>query len=107
MLSVGIWGATGYMGTPFSRALLNAHRRGLLHFVILYRPESNLERYPTAIEKRLIDLNNGDMTSIAEKVRDLQVVMWVSSLRYSIHTVLCLDSVFIVSSFLMKISLLE
>lgn len=84
MLSVGIWGAAGYMGSSFSRALLKAHRSGLVRFVILHRPESDLRRYPADIEKRLIDLDGGQMASIVEKVSDLQVVMCVSSSsRYS------------------------
>jgi hypothetical protein len=75
MLSVGIWGAAGYMGAPFSRALLKAHHGGLLRFVILHRPESNLGQYPADIEKRCIDLEDGEVAGAAEKVRDLQVVM--------------------------------
>ncbi|KAJ7044061.1 hypothetical protein C8F04DRAFT_1228913 [Mycena alexandri] len=81
MLSVGIWGAAGYMGAPFSRALLKAHRRGLLRFVILHRPESDLGRYPADIEKRRIDLDDGEVASATEEVRDLQVVISAVSWR--------------------------
>jgi short subunit dehydrogenase-like uncharacterized protein len=75
MLVVGIWGAAGYIGATFSRALIKAHRDGLLRFVILHRPESKLERYPTDIEKRCIDLTNEDISTITKKVNDLQIVM--------------------------------
>ena len=75
ILSVGIYGAAGYMGAPFSRGLLAAHRGGLLRFVILHRPESNLSRYPPDIEKRVLDLENGDREKAAEQMKDLQVVM--------------------------------
>ncbi|KAH8892718.1 NAD(P)-binding protein [Thozetella sp. PMI_491] len=81
MLSVAIWGATGYMGAPFSRALLKAHREGLLRFVILHRLEANLERYPEGVEKRLIDFDKDEVASIAEKVKDLQVVISAVSWR--------------------------
>ncbi|KAJ7784622.1 hypothetical protein B0H16DRAFT_1493202 [Mycena metata] len=79
MLSVGIWGAAGYMGAPFSRALLKAHRQGLLRFVILHRPESDLARYPADIEKRRINLDDAEVACAT--VRDLQVVISAVSFR--------------------------
>jgi hypothetical protein len=82
MLSVGIVGATGYMGAPFSRALLKASRKGLLRFVILHRPASDLTRYPNDVELRQIDLEQGDVASNAEKMKDLQVVMYVSAAHH-------------------------
>ncbi|KAJ7740104.1 hypothetical protein B0H16DRAFT_58701 [Mycena metata] len=78
MLSVAIWGAAGYMGAPFSRALLKAHRQGLLRFVILHRPESDLGRYPADIEKRCISLDDGEVSAA---VMDLQVVISAVSWR--------------------------
>ncbi|KAH8664521.1 hypothetical protein BX600DRAFT_550544 [Xylariales sp. PMI_506] len=75
MLTVGIFGATGYMGAPFSRALLKAHREGLLRFVILHRPRSEVRRYPSDIEKRCIDLSDDGVATISEKLKDLQVVI--------------------------------
>jgi hypothetical protein len=81
MLSVGIWGATGFMGAPFSRALLKAHRANQLRFIILHRPESNLARYPPDIEKRCLDLQKDATLTTAEKLQDLQVVVSCSSWR--------------------------
>ncbi|KAH8655761.1 hypothetical protein BX600DRAFT_515455 [Xylariales sp. PMI_506] len=83
MLSVGIFGATGYMGAPFSRALLKAHRAGLLRFVILHRPESDLARFPPDVEKRCLDLNVDEGASTAEKIGDLQVV--ISAISWQAH----------------------
>lgn len=100
MLSVGIYGATGYMGAPFSRALTKAHREGLLRFVILHRPKANVARYPADIEKRCIDAESGDVASVAEKVKDLQVVMYVHrSARYVVYSIkLCLLMRLIIST---------
>ena len=77
MLSVGIYGATGYMGAPFTRALLKAHRGSLLRLVILHRPGSDLTRYPQdkTVETRCIDLEAEETASLAKKLTDLQVVV--------------------------------
>jgi hypothetical protein len=75
MLRVGIYGGAGFMGAPFSRALIRAHRANQLHLSILHRPESDLSRYPADIEKRCMDLERDEIPSITEKLTDLQVVM--------------------------------
>ena len=75
MLSVGIIGATGFMGAPFARALLRAHRAGQLRFVVLHRPESDVRRFPADVDQRCIDLQNGDLATIRAALQDLQVVM--------------------------------
>jgi nucleoside-diphosphate-sugar epimerase len=79
MLTVGILGATGFMGAPFARALIKAHRAGQLRFVILHRPESNVNRFPPDIDQRCIDLQNGSLDATAAALKDLQVVMFVAS----------------------------
>lgn len=63
------------MGAPFSRALLKAHRLRQLRFIILHRPESNLARYPPDVEKRCLDLANGNTATITDSLKDLQVVV--------------------------------
>ena len=75
MLSVGILGVTGFMGSLYARGLLKAHRSGQLRCVILHRPESDLSRYPTNIEKRSLDLEHGELADAADKMKDLQVVV--------------------------------
>lgn len=76
MLKVGLFGATGYMGAPFARALIKAHRDGHLCFVTLLRPESDPKKYPRDIERRVIDLGvDGDLSQAQEQLHDLHVVM--------------------------------
>jgi hypothetical protein len=88
MLSVGIYGATGYMGAPYAHALIHAHRAGHLRLVLLHRPASNLAKYPqdTTIPKRCINLEdpNTDLSSIQQALEDLQVV--ISAVSFRAHT---------------------
>lgn len=75
MLSVGLLGATGYMGGPFCSALTAASRRGQLKLVIVHRPSSDTSRYPKDIERRSVDLERGDRTETVRALSGLQVVM--------------------------------
>ena len=74
MLTVGLLGATGYMGAPLCSALLKAAKKGQLDFTILHRPSSNVSKFPTDAKKRVIDLDGG-VEGMRTALAGLQVVM--------------------------------
>lgn len=63
------------MGAPFCAGLLKAHRAGELKLVVLHQPQPDLSKYPSDVEKRAIDLADGNVSKIADALKDLQVVM--------------------------------
>ena len=77
MISVGLLGATGYMGASFCAGLLKAHCAGELKLIVLHQPQSKLSKYPKEVEKREIDLENDSISKISDTVKDLHVVMQV------------------------------
>ncbi len=80
MLTVGLLGATGYMGSAICSGLITAFRNKQLGFVILHQPSSNTSRYPSDVEKRQVDLVKGDIVEIGRAIKGLNVVMCVPSL---------------------------
>ena len=74
MLTVAQLGATGYMGSGFSKGLLKASRANALRYVILHRPGADLSRYPQDVEKRVIDIEGG-VQDVRDALSGVQVVM--------------------------------
>lgn len=80
MLSIGLLGATGYMGSALCSGLLEAFRKQQLGFVILHRPSSDTSKYPSDVEKRQLDLEGDDVPKTRQTLKGLQVVMYVAFL---------------------------
>lgn len=75
MLSVGLLGATGYVGSSICAGLLRSARQGLLTFVILHSPSSDISKYPEDVEKRAIDLEKGTQSDHAKAIEGLNIVV--------------------------------
>ncbi|ORX34813.1 hypothetical protein BD324DRAFT_635114 [Kockovaella imperatae] len=75
MLSVGLIGSRGFMGSAFLPALTQASHQGKLRLVLLHRPGSDTSSFPENVEKRMIDLAKGDVEDIARSVEGLNVVI--------------------------------
>ena len=63
------------MGSAFLPALTAASRAKQIKLVLLHRPASDTSSYPEGIEKRVVDLEKGDIGEIKEAVEGLNVVM--------------------------------
>lgn len=76
---VALLGHNGTVGSNLLPYLINAHTKGSLKLVILYRPSSDLSKIPSdeGIEKRVIELKDGETEKTRVTVKDLEVIMWV------------------------------
>lgn len=74
---VALLGHNGTVGSNLLPYLINAHAKGSLKLVILYRPSSDLSKIPSdeGIEKRVIELKDGEKEKIRATVKDLEVIM--------------------------------
>ncbi|KIR77072.1 hypothetical protein I305_06046 [Cryptococcus gattii E566] len=71
---VALLGHNGTVGSNLLPYLINAHTKGSLKLVILYRPSSDLSKIPSdeGIEKRVIELKDGETENIRVTVKDLE-----------------------------------
>ena len=65
------------MGSALLPSLVTAHRAKQLRLVLLHRSGSDTSTFPDDVEKRVIDLEGGEVKAIREKLEGLEVIMWV------------------------------
>lgn len=75
MISVGLLGGKGYMGSALLPALHAANKAGKLKLVLLLRASST--GYPDDVEHRTVDLDGGDVSQLRKAVAGLHFVVSV------------------------------
>lgn len=75
--TVGLYGATGNLGAPTLKYLLQAHEAGKLHLVVLLRPSSaahpDIER--AGAEVRRIDVDQASDAEVEAAARGIAYFM--------------------------------
>jgi len=81
MPTVALHGHNGNVGSATLSHLIKAHRSGKIKLVMLHRASSDLSTVPSDVEKRVIDLESGDLATNQKAVAGLNIVMYVRSFR--------------------------
>lgn len=78
MTVVALLNHSGNVGKEILSTLIKAHQSdqsGEHKIIVLHRASSDTSKIPQGIEKRVIDLNGGDETSISKAIEGIEVLM--------------------------------
>jgi hypothetical protein len=73
---VGLLNHSGIVGANLLEALHARQQRGEIKLVVFHRPDSKTP-IPDDVEKRVLDLEKGDASTIEQAVADIQVFLYV------------------------------
>lgn len=73
--SVAVLAPNGAVGSVLVRHLIDSHRSGKIHLVLLHRPDRPPKNIPgdANLETRVIDLEDGDEETISNSVKGIDV----------------------------------